>query len=340
MSAAHISEFNAYSANGGDFVELSLPKGTDPSGFEVYAYNFDGTIKGGPFSLGSVVSTMGGRDVYVIEETDGISISFDSAIALVEDGTVTQFITADSGSGTAVEGPANGTNPTQVGVSGGNAFQSDDGGQTYYQQPNSNRGTVPCFAAGTQIETPNGAVAVEDLRVGDLVLTLDHGAQPIIWTQSRQQSLVGRDAAQMPVVLKQGCFGHMRPVRDTTLSPQHRILVGEAGQLTAIFRQSGLAPAKGLVGLPGITQAPRRGHVSWHHFALKQHAVVFANGLAAESLLFGAMVLKGLTPPQRVRLRDEVASVLSAETCVNGPLARPALRVRQTQARINGLALV
>ncbi|SHE73896.1 Hint domain-containing protein [Ruegeria intermedia] len=34
---------------------------------------------------------------------------------------------------------------------------------------------VPCFTAGTLIETPDGAKAIEDLARGDLVLTLDHG---------------------------------------------------------------------------------------------------------------------------------------------------------------------
>src|SRR6056297_3524643 len=35
--------------------------------------------------------------------------------------------------------------------------------------------TAPCFTKGTLIETPRGAVAIETLRVGDKVMTLDHG---------------------------------------------------------------------------------------------------------------------------------------------------------------------
>ncbi|MFA5582109.1 MAG: Hint domain-containing protein, partial [Paracoccaceae bacterium] len=36
-----------------------------------------------------------------------------------------------------------------------------------------------CFTPGTLIDTPDGPRLVEDLRPGDLVLTADHGAQPL-----------------------------------------------------------------------------------------------------------------------------------------------------------------
>lgn len=46
--------------------------------------------------------------------------------------------------------------------------------------------TVPCFAAGTMIRTPAGDVAIETLRVGELVMTLDGGPQPVRWIGSRK----------------------------------------------------------------------------------------------------------------------------------------------------------
>lgn len=36
-----------------------------------------------------------------------------------------------------------------------------------------------CFCAGAMIETPSGPRAIEYLRPGDLVVTRDHGPQPI-----------------------------------------------------------------------------------------------------------------------------------------------------------------
>ena len=36
-----------------------------------------------------------------------------------------------------------------------------------------------CFALGTWITTPNGQVPIEELAAGDMVVTMDHGPQPI-----------------------------------------------------------------------------------------------------------------------------------------------------------------
>ena len=36
-----------------------------------------------------------------------------------------------------------------------------------------------CFAKGTWITTPSGQVPIEKLAAGDMVVTMDHGPQPI-----------------------------------------------------------------------------------------------------------------------------------------------------------------
>ena len=38
-----------------------------------------------------------------------------------------------------------------------------------------------CFALGTWITTPNGQIPIEELAAGDMVVTMDHGPQPIRW---------------------------------------------------------------------------------------------------------------------------------------------------------------
>ena len=44
---------------------------------------------------------------------------------------------------------------------------------------------VACFAAGTLIATATGSVAVEDLTVGDTVMTMAGSTRPVVWIGSR-----------------------------------------------------------------------------------------------------------------------------------------------------------
>lgn len=62
---------------------------------------------------------------------------------------------------------------------------------------------VVCFAAGTLIDTPQGLRPVEDLRAGDLITTLDHGAQPLGW-----RALA---AGHWPRGARVHCGGHLWP---------------------------------------------------------------------------------------------------------------------------------
>jgi T5SS/PEP-CTERM-associated repeat protein len=95
-------------------------------------------------------------------------------------------------------------------------------------------GTIPvgtnqaaCFAAGTRIETAEGLVAVENLRIGDRVVTRDEGSpdsgpcEPIIWIGSRAVRCALHPAPETvwPVWVRAGAFAKNVPLRDLYLSP-------------------------------------------------------------------------------------------------------------------------
>ena len=53
-----------------------------------------------------------------------------------------------------------------------------------------------CFMPGTMIRTPDGEVAVETLKRGDLVLTADNRAEPVAWIGRQTVSRLFSDPAR------------------------------------------------------------------------------------------------------------------------------------------------
>ncbi len=84
-----------------------------------------------------------------------------------------------------------------------------------------------CFCAGTLIATPNGLTPIEDLSIGDMILTLDHGPQPIRWIGRSDVSVAQTviNPSILPVQVAAGAMGNGLPRRDLWLSPQHRVMV-------------------------------------------------------------------------------------------------------------------
>ncbi len=137
-------------------------------------------------------------------------------------------------------------------------------------------GPAKCFRAGTRILTDHGEVAVELLRVGDLVRTvLGQTAAPIIWIGHREIDCAHHPQPRKvwPVRISAGAFGPDRPGRDLFLSPDHAVYVNEV-----------LIPVRHLVNAGSIVQVPM-DRVSYHHIELTQHDVVLAHGLPTETFL-------------------------------------------------------
>ena len=135
--------------------------------------------------------------------------------------------------------------------------------------------TAPCFAAGTHILTPGGEVAVERLRVGDMVITLQGADAAIVWIGHRRLDLARhvRPASVQPVRITADAFAEGVPSRDLVVSPDH-----------ALFVDGLLIPAKALINGRNVCQLNRPA-VTYYHVELAAHEVIFADGMAAESYL-------------------------------------------------------
>ncbi len=159
---------------------------------------------------------------------------------------------------------------------------------------------IPCFTPGTMIATPTGERPVEDLRVGDRVVTRDNGLQEIAWIGSK--TLSGKQLASSPhlrpVLVRAGSLGNGLPERDMFLSPNHRVLV--ASSMTQLYFEENevLVAAKHLVGAAGVHQVETIG-TTYIHFMCANHEVVLSNGSWTESFQPGDYSLKGLGNGQR-----------------------------------------
>lgn len=183
--------------------------------------------------------------------------------------------------------------------------------------------TIVCFTRGTLIATPSGQRKVEELQVGDLVLTLDHGAQAIRWISSRKISGTALQAKPelRPVRIPAGALGEGYPEQDLLVSPQHRIVLSSEITSAMFGASEVLVPAKMLIGYNGIMEEPAKS-VEYFHFVLDAHELVWANGALSETMLTGPMALRALGPDQCREL-----AMIFPEMAMPSFVATPARRV-------------
>ncbi|MEO3471115.1 Hint domain-containing protein [Roseomonas sp. CAU 1739] len=133
-----------------------------------------------------------------------------------------------------------------------------------------------CFASGTRIATARGEVAVEDLRVGDLVVAAHGGAplQPVVWLgHTRANVARHQDRAKVaPILIKAGALADGVPFRDLRISPDH-----------SIFVDGHLVPAKHLVNGSSIIQELWCPEVTYWHVELPAHGLLVSEGAVTES---------------------------------------------------------
>jgi len=172
---------------------------------------------------------------------------------------------------------------------------------------------VPCFVEGAQIKTANGEVAVEDLKIGDLVQTLDHGLQPLRWVGRRH--LNARELAEndnlRPIRISKTVVGAENGVHDLVVSPQHRILIASKVAERMFNSTEVLVAAKHLLAIEGVDIAYDLEEVTYFHILFDNHEIVYAGGIPSESLYLGHQVQLSLSSDgweEIVALFPEVAS--------------------------------
>ena len=241
-------------------------------------------LAGSSFSFGAT-STYGASSLNIADSANFKNNSFSYAISGFGAGDQLAFGTATfsgaSYSGSTLTLLGRGATPTETltnfsfaaGASHSFSLGTDAVGGTLL--------TLNCFLAGTRIETPTGEKAIETLQVGDAVTTLEQGvraARRVTWIGTRRIELAGLEddtaRAAAPVRIRAHAFADNMPSRDLLVTGDH-----------GIFQAGGLIPARMLVNGASILRESECVGYRVFHLEFERHAILFADGLAAESYL-------------------------------------------------------
>lgn len=139
----------------------------------------------------------------------------------------------------------------------------------------------PCYCPGTLIRTEHGDVAVEQLQIGDRLVTVSGEVKPIRWlgTRSYAGRFVRANPELYPVRFTTGALGadaagHPLPARDLLVSPKHAMLIDGV-----------LVPAEALVNGTTILRDRSPGDVTYIHVELPDHDAIWAENAASETFV-------------------------------------------------------
>ncbi|WP_135448544.1 Hint domain-containing protein [Tabrizicola caldifontis] len=191
---------------------------------------------------------------------------------------------------------------------------------------------IPCFTIGTLIATPDGLRPVESLRVGDLVLTRDHGPQPLLWVGRRKLAraeLLAQPDLQ-PVLIARDALGPQAPARDMLVSPQHRILIEGARAELLFAEPEVLVPARHLEGSVNAKRVVPDTGVTYIHLLFHRHEIVQSDGLWTESFQPAVRMLSAMDKA----VRAEIVALFPEIDTVGVAFEGARLSIKAHEARV------
>lgn len=269
------------------------------------------TLAGG---IGNDTLTGGsGDDTFVLDATGGddtitdfnvgndqfdTSALDDSSLGAAADGTVTAdevIVSGGGGSDQILTFP----NGETITVPDGTVDQSTQ--QTQFASLVA-MGVPPCFAPGTMILTERGEVPVEQLRIGERIITADRGFQPLRWMGKRTEVFSQDNDSQIPIEIKAGALGPDLPKKALVVSPLHRMVLTGPDINRTFDAEEILVLAKALTGQPKIRRMKGKRQIDYFSLLLDQHEIIFAEGTATESFRPGHVAMSGFEPLVREQI--------------------------------------
>ncbi|MCB1408930.1 MAG: Hint domain-containing protein [Rhodobacteraceae bacterium] len=144
------------------------------------------------------------------------------------------------------------------------------------------------FTRGTRITMASGAqMPIEDLTVGDRVLTRDGGARGVRWIGQTTVRATGDFA---PVMIRAGALNN---AADLVVSPNHRLFVYQRTDRIGAGKAELLVQARHLVNGDSVIRMDG-GFVDYFQILFDRHHILYAEGIAAESTLAEPRTLPAL----------------------------------------------
>jgi hypothetical protein len=133
-----------------------------------------------------------------------------------------------------------------------------------------------CFCRGTLILTERGELPVEELAIGDRLVTSSGAISPVSWIGRRKVTARLVDPLRSwPIRIKADALAEGVPSRDMLLSPEH-----------AVFVEGVLIQAGALVNDSSIIHETAVPEVfDYYHVELDDHALIFANNVRSETFV-------------------------------------------------------
>ncbi len=135
------------------------------------------------------------------------------------------------------------------------------------------------FTRGTHITMASGAqTPIEDLTPGSRVLTRNDGVQEVRWIGQSTVRAVGDFA---PIRIKAGTLNN---AHDLVVSPDHRLFIYQRSDQLGAGRSELLVKARHLVNGDTVV-VQDGGFVDYFELLFDTHQIIYAEGIAAESML-------------------------------------------------------
>ncbi|MDF3624943.1 Hint domain-containing protein [Acetobacteraceae bacterium LMG 32668] len=220
----------------------------------------------------------------------------------------------------AVDSPDLSTNPLQITYSNGNTYIG------------------ACFLAGSMISTPDGDVAVEDIKLGDEVIAFDWKSgqnivRPVVWTGKTHVNVrhgLSDDMSGYPIRVLKDAIADGVPYKDMLITAEH-----------SLFFEGKFVPARMLVNGRSIFYDKSITSYDYYHVETEQHSVIMADGMLTESYLdtgnrhtFRQEGNVVAFTPSRNLTWDDAAAPLG----VSREFAEPLFRQAEARAQAAGLA--